>query len=88
MLSNELNPEQTAIANQIEGAILVLAPVGTAYIPQVDSIFLICMPVTNSSSPCVANFLGIEPDSLPYHSLNISQPRPALDFEVCSTRFQ
>jgi DNA helicase-2/ATP-dependent DNA helicase PcrA len=29
MLSNELNPEQTAIANQIEGAILVLAPVGT-----------------------------------------------------------
>ena len=29
MLSNELNPEQTAIANHIEGAILVLAPVGT-----------------------------------------------------------
>jgi DNA helicase-2/ATP-dependent DNA helicase PcrA len=29
MLSNELNPEQTAIASHIEGAILVLAPVGT-----------------------------------------------------------
>jgi DNA helicase-2/ATP-dependent DNA helicase PcrA len=29
MLSNKLNPEQTAIASHIEGAILVLAPVGT-----------------------------------------------------------
>ena len=29
MLSNELNPEQSAIASHVEGSILVLAPVGT-----------------------------------------------------------